>query len=193
MIVLNVGANDGADDCLEFVLANKESISQVHLIDPSHEAIGKCRETYKEIPQAKFHEFAIVPDDSQAAILYSPKNQPDSHHSSLIPNHTLYHGHKIIEGIAVKATSLPRFFEQNKITKCDRLYIDTEGMDSHILLALDFQKYKIAFIQFEALHSDGLATKGQNHAMLTKRLLSLGYSIRRSGAWNEIAEKTWNT
>lgn len=193
MIVLNVGANDGADDCLEFVLANRESISQVHLIDPSYEAIGKCMETYKDIPQAKFHELAIVPDDSQAAILYSPKNQPDSHHSSLIPNHTLYHGHKIIEGIAVKARSLPGFFEQNKITKCDRLYIDTEGMDSHILLALDFHKYKIAFIQFEALHSDGLATKGQNHAMLTKKLLSLGYSIRRSGAWNEIAEKTWNT
>ena len=89
MIVLNVGANDGSDDCLEFVLANRESISQVHLIDPSHEAIEKCRETYKEIPQAKFHEVAIVPDDSQAAILYSPKNEPDSHHSSLIPNHTL--------------------------------------------------------------------------------------------------------
>ena len=193
MIILNVGANDGADDCIEFVLDNRESLSQVHLIDPSHEAIEKCRETYKEIPQARFHEVAIVPDDSQIAILYSPKNQPDSHHSSLIPNHTLYHGHKIIEGIAVKATSLPGFFEQNKITKCDRLYIDTEGMDSHILLALDFQKYKIAFIQFETLHSDGLATKGQNHAMLTKRLLSLGYSIRRSGEWNEIAEKTWNT
>ena len=148
---------------------------------------------YKDIPQARFHEVAIVPDDSQAAILYSPKNQPDSHHSSLIPNHTLYHGHEIIEGVAVRATSLPRFFEQNKILKCDRIYMDTEGMDSHILLALDFQKHKIDFIQFESLHSDGLATKGQNYAALTKILLSLGYSIRRCGAWNEIAEKTWNT
>ena len=193
MIVLNVGANDGADDCRDFVMANRQSISEVHLIDPSHEAIEKCKETYRDIQQARFHESAIIPDDSNAAILYSPKNQPDSHHSSLIPNHTLYHGHKLIEGVAVKAISLPRFFEQNKITKCDRLYIDTEGMDCHILLALDLAKYKIDFIQFEALHSDGLQTKGQNYAMLTKRLLGLGYSIRKSGEWNEIAEKPWNT
>ena len=193
MIVLNVGANDGTDDCRDFVMANRQSISEVHLIDPSHEAIEKCKETYRDIPQARFHEAAIIPDDSNAAILYSPKNQPDSHHSSLIPNHTLYHGHKLIEGVAVKAISLPRFFEQNKITKCDRLYIDTEGMDCHILLALDLAKYKIDFIQFEALHSDGLQTKGQNYAMITKRLLGLGYSVRKCGEWNEIAEKTWNT
>lgn len=193
MIVLNIGANSGMDDCRDFVLANKEYVSRVHLIEPSHHSLEQCRKNYSGISQAVFHEVAIVPDDSHAAILYSPKNQPESEHSSLIPNHTLYHGHKLIEGVAVKAISLPRFFQFNNITKCDRLYIDTEGMDCHILLALDFAKYKIDFIQFEALHSDGLATRGQNHAMLTKRLLGLGYSIRNNGEWNEIAEKVWNT
>lgn len=191
MIVVNVGANDGMDDCREFVFQNLDDISEVHLVEPSHEALEDCRANYSGIEKARFHELAIVTDDSQAAILYSPKNQPDSHHSSLIPNHTLYHGHKIIEGIAVKATNLQAFFNQNKIQKCDRLYLDAEGMDSHILLGLDFAKYQIEFVQFETLHSDGLATRGQNHALLTKKLLGLGYSIRRSGAWNEIAEKKW--
>jgi FkbM family methyltransferase len=193
MTIINIGANDGMDDCRDFVLANQKQISRVLIVEPSEEALAKCKENYAGIPNAEFHNLAIVSDDSNGAILYSPKNQPDSHHSSLIPNHTLLHGHKQIEGVAVRAMGIGTFLQRNNIEICDRLYIDTEGLDFYILMSLDFAKYRVGFIRYESHHFDGLGNKGQNHRFFNERLSRLGYTIKADGEWNETAEKKWNT
>jgi FkbM family methyltransferase len=192
MIIVNIGANDGMDDCRDFVFTNRDKISRVLLVEPSEEALAKCRENYSDIPNAEFYNLAIVPADSNFAILYSPKDEPESHHSSLIPDHTLFHGYRKIEGIIRKAMGIGDFLIKNNVDICDRLYIDTEGMDFYILSAIDFSKHKIGFIRYESYHFDGITNKGQNHKAFVQRLAGLGYSITKDGQWNEIAEKSWS-
>lgn len=192
MTIVNIGANDGMDDCRDFVLANREKVRRVLLVEPSEEALEKCKKNYSDIPNAEFFNLAIVPGDSNFAILYSPKDEPQSHHSSLIPDHTLFHGYRKIEGIIRKAMGIEAFLKTNNAQGCDRLYIDAEGMDFHILSAIDFSKHKIGFIRYESYHFDGVTNKGQNHELFVQRLVGLGYSVRPDGQWNEIAEKSWN-
>jgi hypothetical protein len=72
--------------------------------------------------------------------------------------------------------------------KVDRLYIDIEGLDVEVLLSLDLFKYKPNYIEYEFTHADGAFRVGKMHETLVYRLVSFGYSLRRSGEYNIIAE-----
>ena len=189
MTIVNVGANNGLDQCLEFVLKNLDKVDEVHLIEPSPECLEECKRNYSGVRQAKFHNLAIVPDNSNRAILYRPKGQPLSGHSSINREHLYLHGHSMVEGIDVEAMSLTAFFDLFKVTKCDRLYIDTEGLDCQIILSLDIAKYGIEWIEFENIHADGPMTKGKSYKDCVDKLKALGYELRPTTQYNEAAYK----
>jgi hypothetical protein len=59
----------------------------------------------------------------------------------------------------------------------DYLFIDTEGLDVHIIASIDFIKYKIKNIIFEAVHTDGAFNRGENFNKICSYLNQLGYNL----------------
>ena len=185
MTIVQIGCNDGKDHILDFCIKNKESIEQIHLIEPNPEALEDCKQTYLDFKQAEFHNLAIVPNDIESVNLYIPQVKSLNGHASTSTNHLITHGHNHFNSINVTAINLNKFFDVNKITKCDRLYIDTEGLDCKIILNLDIEKYGIGRIEFEILHTDGVFAKGENYNSCVEKLKSLGYKQTQAGQYNE--------
>jgi len=188
MIIVQIGCNDGKDHVLDFCLKNREGIEEIHLVEANPEALEDCKQTYSDFKQAKFHNLAIVPNDVESINLHIPQAKSLNGHASTIPNHLSAHGHTGFNTINVLASTLAGFFDSNKITKCDRLYIDTEGLDCNIILGLDIRKYKIGRIEFEVLHTDGVFARGQKYSSCVEKLTALGYRPTDAGQYNEAYE-----
>jgi FkbM family methyltransferase len=188
MTIVQIGCNDGKDHILDFCQKNKESIEAIHLVEPNPEALEDCKETYLDFKQARFHNLAIVPNDADSVDLYIPRSRALNAHASTLKNHLTGHGHTSFDTINAPATSLGSFLHSNKIEKCDRLYIDAEGLDCEIILNLDIEKHNIARIEFETLHSDGFLAKGKNHNSCIEKLKALGYKATEAGEYNEAYE-----
>ena len=60
-----------------------------------------------------------------------------------------------------------------------RSFIDTEGLDVHIIASIDFTKYKIKNIIFEIVHADGAFNIGENSNKISQYLIQLGYNLSR--------------
>jgi FkbM family methyltransferase len=185
MTIVQIGCNDGKDHILDFCQKNSDSIEAIHLVEPNPEALEDCKQTYSDLRQAEFHNLAIVTNNLESISLYVPKDKSHNAHASTFENHLTAHGHQDFNTINVSATNLAGFFDSNKITKCDRLYIDAEGLDSDILLDLDIQKYQIGRIEFEVLHTDGANVKAQKYSSCIERLTALGYQQTDAGQHNE--------
>ena len=155
MTIVQIGCNDGKDHVLDFCQKNRESVETIHLIEPNPEALEDCKQTYSDLKQAKFYNLAIVTNNLESISLYVPKGKSCNGHASIFANHLIEHGHQDFNTTNVPATSLAGFFDSNKIIKCDRLYMDAEGLDCDIILGLDIHKYRIARIEFETIHADG--------------------------------------
>lgn len=188
MTIVQIGCNDGKDHILDFCQNNKESIEAIHLVEPNPEALEDCKQTYSDFKQARFHNLAIVPNDADSIDLHIPRSKALNAHASTLTNHLTNHGHVDFNTINVPATSLVSFLDSNKIEKCDRLYIDTEGLDCAIILNSAIEKYSIGRIEFEILHTDGVFTKGQNYNSCIEKLKALGYKQTDAGQYNEAYE-----
>jgi FkbM family methyltransferase len=189
MNIVQIGCNDGKDHILDFCLKNREGIEEIHLIEPNPEALEDCKQTYSDFKQAKFYNLAIVPNDIESVNLYIPQVKSLNGHASTSTNHLITHGHNHFNSINVTATNLNKFFDVNKITKCDRLYIDTEGLDCEIILNFDIEKYGIGRIEFEILHTDGVFAKGKNYTSCVEKLKAFGYKQTEAGQYNEAYQK----
>lgn len=189
MTIVQIGCNDGKDHVLDFCLKNRESIEEIHLIEPNPEALEDCKQTYSDFKQAKFHNLAIATNNLESISLYVPQGKSSNGHASTLVNHLTAHGHQDFNTINVPATSLAGFFDINKITKCDRLYIDAEGLDCEIILDFDIEAHGVERIEFEILHTDGVFTRGQNYNSCIEKLKSLGYKQTEAGQYNEAYQK----
>ena len=188
MTIVQIGCNNGKDHILDFCQNNKEGIESIHLVEPNPEALEDCKQTYSDFKQARFHNLAIVPNDADSVDLHIPRSRALNAHASTSTSHLVCHGHIDFNTMNVPATSLAGFLGSNKIEKCDRLYIDTEGLDCEIILNFDIQKHNIRRIEFETLHSDGFLTKGKNYNSCIEKLKALGYKATEAGEYNEAYE-----
>jgi FkbM family methyltransferase len=185
MTIVQIGCNDGKDHILDFCQKNRDSIEAIHLVEPNSEALEDCKQTYLDFKQARFYNLAIVPNDAGSVDLHIPRSKALNAHASTLKNHLTDHGHIDFNTINVPAASLSSFLDSNKIEKCDRLYIDAEGLDSDIILGLDIQKYRIARIEFEILHTDGVNTRGQKYSSCIDKLTALGFQPTDASEHNE--------
>lgn len=190
MNIVQIGTNTGHDSCREYVFRNISQIKSIHLVEPLPSCVEYIKEAYKNVPNVKIYNMAISPDQNcRKMTIYYPANDPLSQHSSFNPNHLLRHGHSVIGKLNIPCLTITEFFNENGIHYCDRLYIDTEGLDCKILLSLDFNKYKIQYIEFEEIHADGPFFVGNNYKELKEKLIESGYRIEQSGEYNQSATK----
>jgi FkbM family methyltransferase len=190
MIIVQVGTNNGVDPCSEFVLANREHITELHLIEPQAMCNEHIRKVYQAISNVKIHNIAISDNPLISELtIYFPTANAISGHSSSDYNHLIAHSHRDISHITVPSYTLEKFFELQGITRCDRLYIDTEGLDCKILIGFDYAKYDINYVEFETIHADGAFNKGGSYNKCVDKFRSLGYDIQDAGEFNQCAIK----
>lgn len=109
MTIVQIGCNDGKDHILDFCQKNRDSIEQIHLIEPNPEALEDCKQTYSDFKQARFYSLAIVPNDADSVDLHIPRSRTLNAHASTLKNHLIDHGHTDFDTINAPATSLASF------------------------------------------------------------------------------------
>lgn len=187
MVIVQIGTNtaswisDGQihfDSCLQYVAGNPTLVEFVHLIEPISDCNPHIEDSYKFFSKKKIYNIAITDDPEQTDIeIYTPSTHTTSGHSSANLEHLHRHGHTSMKSNKVECYTLNNFLQKNNITKCDRLYIDTEGLDCLILLGYDWDQFQTNYIEFEVAHSDGPFTKAVNADNCISRLKSCGFTI----------------
>lgn len=190
MNILQIGVCDGVDHVFSFCEENQHSLKKVILVEPVPAAMIKVREQYKDIPNCRFVEAAAVYlEDSNAVDIYVPTNEEVSGHSSLIKGHVFRHLHPEIKAITVNALHVNSILEKFNEEVIDRVYIDVEGLDVELISVIDFNRFKIPFLQFEAAHSDGTHKRGPKLRELLSYLEGLGYCCSPEGEYDYTAIK----
>lgn len=166
MDIVQVGCNDCQDHVKEFVDTNHQDIKQLILIDPG-DKLCECNSVYDKYDfTLKKYNKAVTADETVDTItVYDSKARENGGFlMSVNKQHLIDHQHPedTVFSLDVPAVHLHQIFEENNLTKIDRLYVDAEGYDADIIQSLDFDKYQIDFIRFELLHIGGTFSNGKS-------------------------------
>jgi FkbM family methyltransferase len=178
MKLVQAGANSGKDSVFSFITENQNNIELAILIEPIPFIIGDLTKQYNSFENIVIENIAISDETASEFILYY---EEDSNYevSSFSKQHILDHGcpEYKIKSMSVPCLTINQLLDKYNINELDYLYIDTEGLDVHILSSIDYAKYKINNIIFEIAHTDGANKRGSNYSEITNYLTNLGYSL----------------
>jgi len=178
--VINDNGQIHFDSCLKFVKENKDNIEFLHLIEPLVECNPYIEKSYNFFDNKKIYNVAITDNYTQSTMtIHRPKNSKTNGHSSYNINHLIYYKHNEIESVEVPCFTLNKFFEVNNIEKCDKLFVDTEGLDCLLLYDYDHNKYQTNYIEFEVAHSDGPNRTSINAERYIKKLTADGFKVEK--------------
>ena len=219
LVIVNLGCSWNKDDAFNFIINNQNDIKEVNLIDAAPESIEKCKELYEKhvspafYKKIKLHQIAIVTNPNIDTVDFIfPHNDTSSGFASTNPEMVLNHyiseivngpeeiktmQKSIAEGkpipytqIALPCTTINNFLMDCNLRTIDRLYIDLEGLDGHVLLDLDLNHFNVPFIMYEHLHLDSyrnMREKGSVSEPLHEKLKKYNFNIYAYGPWNAIA------
>jgi FkbM family methyltransferase len=187
MNIIQIGCNKAHDSCHKYITEHKDEIENVYLIEALPSCIPVIEKAYRNIPNVKIFNMGIGITSEEELEFFYPTKDPKSGHSSFNKGHLLSLGHKSISSIKIPCMTLNDFFIKENIEKCDRLYIDAEGLDCKILCSFDVEKYKIPYIEYESYNCDGTATRGATYNSCAQKLKNMGYTSVRSGLLNDIS------
>lgn len=189
MNIIQIGCHDGNDHVFQFVSENSHAIDRLILVEPLSEKIKEAKIKYQDFQFVEFFELAIVDfEDKDEISFFFPEDLIHSQISSIDINHVLRHRLDVKE-IKVKCLNIKKFLDSLNLSKIDKFYIDTEGLDCKIIKQIDFQKYSIDYIEYEYIHSDGSYTFGQNGSDVQNMLLNLGYNKIEHPPFNVVFHK----
>ncbi len=191
MYTVQIGCHTGDDPFIDFFDEKKEDISKCLMIEALSSSLKLCEERYakrfapEHLDKISFINKAIVDNaDINSIDFFFPEGEHEKDgeisytaFSSTDKNHLLSHGIKNINKRSVEAVTLHQLFKDFSLDVVDRLYLDAEGLDAKILLSLDLSSVDIPFICFEATHTDGSFTRGDNCQQVYKHLKENGYKI----------------
>jgi FkbM family methyltransferase len=180
MNLIQIGANSGNDAVNDFIKENQSLIHLAILVEPMPFVLNDLNLRYQFIDNVVIESIAIVDNESENTLtLYYEDNSINYEVCSFSKKHLLDHGcpESKIKSIDVDAMTVNKLMEKYNLTEIDHLFIDTEGLDAHIIASLDFTKYIFKNITFEVAHTDGANTRGSNFSQITEYLRSLGYTL----------------
>jgi FkbM family methyltransferase len=181
MKIIQIGANNGKDHVFDLINDNKDSLELAILVEPIPFIIDELKNQYKDINNIVIENIAITQDeDLNSMDLYYLK---DSNYevSSFSKHHVINHKPKgstyELNSLSVPCMTINKLMEKHNIQTLDYLFIDTEGLDVHIIASFDFNKYKVKDIIFESVHTDGVFSRNKNFQQLSEYLDQLGYEV----------------
>jgi FkbM family methyltransferase len=185
MKIIQIGSNDGNDNVKQFINENQNNIDLVVLVEPIPFILDKLKENYKDFNNIFIENIAISDNELEKFTLYYEEGS-NYELSSFRKQHLIDCQCSLerIKSIDVKCLTVNQLFEKYNIDTLDYLHIDTEGLDVHIISSIDFSKFKIKNIIFEAIHTDGTQKVGTNYMEITKYLTELGYNLSQTDGLN---------
>lgn len=184
--IIQIGACVGKDKVMEILCKNKLADTIVHLIEPFPNNFEVLQANYSQcvnLDIIKFYNCAISSTTGRLDLHYQKilKNNPDKadEHCSFSYDHLIKHGHEgNIANFSTESFTLNDFINKYSITgPISHLYIDTEGHDCDIILAINFTILNIQNITFETVHSDGPFTRGEKLEKTLEYLESNGFYL----------------
>jgi FkbM family methyltransferase len=194
MKVIQIGANNGKDETFSFIKKNNDKSELALIIEPiPFKSIqDSLKSQYKEIDNAIIENIAISLDEKEFMTLYYLENS-NYEVSSFNSNHTKTHSPDLEKfplcEIQVPCRNINQIIDKYNIKKLDYLFIDVEGLDVHIIGAIDFNACDIDNIIFEAVHTDGPFKSDNNLREITGYLNSMGYKLEKYDDFCLIASK----
>lgn len=179
MNVIQIGCNNCADEANKFVTGNKDSIEQFLVIDALPKCVETARNVYSFLGDKLSALNCAVGVENSITNFYFPSADDANDQSSLNKEHLRRHGHSAIKSITVPVLDINDIFKSFS-KEVDWLFIDAEGLDTLMLLHLDFDKYKPKNIYYEFAHSDGPFSVGKNHHDLVDKFHRFNYQLTRT-------------
>tara|TARA_R110000737_G_scaffold339920_1_gene362314 strand:- start:74 stop:661 length:588 start_codon:yes stop_codon:yes gene_type:complete len=195
MKIIQIGANNGKDEVFDFINQHNDSLELAIIVEPIpfENILSTLTDQYKNINNSFIENIAISHEEEVNEVdLYY---QEDSNYevSSFNYEHTKSHSLNLdkqpILRMKVKCCTINQLMDKYNIKDLDYLFIDTEGLDVHIINSIKFKEYNIKNIIFEAVHTDGPFKKGNNFVIILQLLFQLGYSVKSFNAFDLIASK----
>jgi len=188
MNILQIGCNSGSDHVYDFLAEYNKYLKKAILVDAEEAAVKKAREKYSDFSKVIFKSVAVVDNDAEFVDFCFPEHLSSCGHASLDYDHVALHerieaGQQSREAWKVNSKRVPAvrinkllgFFENKMV---ERLYIDVEGFDCQLIDDIDFKEFKIGYIKFEHVHSDGtFKAFGPIYQNTVRRLTDHGFSI----------------
>jgi len=183
MNVIQIGCHVGNDHVTQFIQNNISNIEKFVIIDAISKYTEKAKNDYAFLGDRLISVNVAISDRCGITSFFLPKNGCESH-ASLIEAHVLNRmGYKESEKIYLPCLDLNTVIDSLEIKEISHLFIDTEGYDAKILLALDFDRVKIGEIFFEHEHSHEYNEK------LRDKLKSYNYRVNVLDGGNTLAVK----
>jgi FkbM family methyltransferase len=167
-IFVQIGAGAGdldtrancRDGFTEFIKSlPKDRVKKLILVEPNPVNIPFLQKCWKDYPQAVICELAIIPESDKSENIdfyYSIYDGPHYQVASIKKQHVLnhyYNNDKVIESFLVPAININKFLNQQiGNDEIELLALDIEGIDTEIILDINFIDNNIKFLSFEYIH-----------------------------------------
>jgi FkbM family methyltransferase len=189
MNIVQIGCNDCNDHVYNFIKNNENEVTKFVVVDALPKCVKLAEIKYGFLKDKVIPLNCAVGIKNEVVKFYHPKNDDCSIFSSIDPKQPISHQVLDVHSFHIPCLAINDFLASFNFDVIDRFYIDVEGFDVPILLELDFDRFKIAYIEFEFIHSDGTWNRGQNFIKLFERLINLGYSLSKQNEYNIVATK----
>lgn len=174
--IVQIGAHCGGDNLSKYILENYQSLKLGLFVEANPSHIEALKECYSRLDNVQIENLAIkyFDDPSDKIIIFYHDNDPDKQVASSDINHVKKHeiywqSGGSIQSFTSDALTLHELLDKYKLVNIDWLLLDIEGMEPNIIMNLNFDKYKIHKIEFEALHL------GDKKDLIIDKLKKLGY------------------
>ncbi len=155
MNVVQIGTCKANDDLPDYVKSNP--VTKVILVEPMVVHHEDIRREYAGTPYIIENCAIVVNDLKEMSFFYHNHDGPKFEVASVSREHILKHGYSNDENLvelSVPCMRINDLFQKHNLKKIDYLFIDSEGLDEVLIKDIDFEKYEIDQIYFEALHID---------------------------------------
>lgn len=194
-IFIQIGAGAGdldsrannRDGFAEFIKKiPKSRIKQIILVEPNMFNIKLLEESYKNyLDVVTIIEKLIVPtyyENKRMDLYYCEDDAPHYQTASIDKEHILKHyPNHTLKNIEVECTTLENIYDTYiKNKEIELLSLDIEGVDSKIILDLNFEKINIEYLSFEYIHLNNKTEEVKNH-LIKNNFIFKGNGIDHSG------------
>ena len=146
----------------------RQSIKKIILVEPNPLNIPLLKKCWKDYPESIIYEIGIVPKNYQnntIDLYYCPLDAPHYQVASINKSHVQKHygDNCEIEKFIIPVKQLENFINEITTEEIDLLALDIEGIDSEILLDINFNNLKLKYLSFEHLHLGEYKENVLNH------------------------------
>ena len=165
-VFIQIGAGAGdldkrasyRDGFTEFIKSlPRNRIKKIILVEPNPLNIPLLRECWKNYPEAIIYEIGIIPKSittNTIELYYCPLDAPNYQVASINKTHIYKHygiGCKL-DNFTIQTKYLENFINETTREEIELLSLDIEGIDSEVILDLNFNNINIKFLSFEYIH-----------------------------------------